>query len=66
MQKKKNLSAFFLAVLTVMLFFFCSPTETESLIQKPKFWLLDQTFGFVSAQPLPKSKDDIIGILFYL
>ena len=42
------------------------PTETESLIQKPKFRLLDQTFGFVSAQPLPKSKDDIIGILFYL
>ena len=28
------------------------PTETESLIQKPKFRLLDQTFGFVSAQPL--------------
>ena len=28
------------------------PTETESLIQKPKFRLLNQTFGFVSAQPL--------------
>ena len=51
------LSAFFLAVLTV-----CrqnlavlqkpKPTETESLIQKPKFRLLNQTFGFVSAQPL--------------
>ena len=27
-------------------------TETERLIQKPKFQLLNQTFGFVSAQPL--------------
>ena len=30
-------------------------TETESLIQKPKFRLLNQTFGFVSAQPLSSS-----------
>ena len=34
----------------------CSLTETESLIQKPKFRLLNQTFSFVSAQPLHLDK----------
>ena len=65
MQKKESF-CFLLGCFNRYAVIFCSPTETESLIQKPKFWLLDQTFGFVSAQPLPKSKDDIIGILFYL
>ena len=45
-----HLSAFFARIF--LLSSKPKPTETESLIQKPKFRLLNQTFGFVSAQPL--------------
>ena len=56
-MQRNFFSAFFLNILTVMPLFFVviqkpKSTEIESLIEKPKFRLLNQTFGFLSAHPL--------------